>query len=217
VEGISGSADGDMVSLPDSTSSGIRLNWKMPGNFSLPALIVILLLIGFAVYKSRYALVDKAVERWREGVRRDFPGFLSKLLLLLNAGLVITSAITRIADDYSVHRKEGEERYFYEELCGMRDRMRASNTTLTVEFADMAARSGQREVMRFSTILADNIDRGNALAEKLSQESRTLWTARKKIAEEKGRLAETKLTFPMVLQLLVIILITVTPAVMNMR
>jgi Flp pilus assembly protein TadB len=217
VDDISESEEGDEISLPDSTASGIRLSWKEPGSYSLLALLAILIVIGFAAYRSRYSIVDKAVERWREGVCRDFPGFLNKLLLLLNAGLVITSAITKIADDYSAHFNEGEERYFYEELCGIRDRMRASNSTLTVEFADMATRSGQREVMRFSTILADNIDKGNALAEKLAQESQTLWRARKKIAEEKGRLAETKLTFPMVLQLLVIILITVTPAVMSMQ
>ena len=70
--------------------------------------------------------------------------------------------------------------------------------------------------MRFSAILADNIDKGSALAEKLTQESDMLWNLRKKRAEEKGRLAETKLTFPMVLQLLVVILITVAPAAFEM-
>ena len=39
------------------------------------------------------------------------------------------------------------------------------------------------------------------MTEKLESESDILWTQRKKIAEEKGRIAETKLTFPLALLL----------------
>ncbi|MDR2157571.1 MAG: type II secretion system F family protein [Clostridiales Family XIII bacterium] len=217
VKRVNESATEAALSLPGETTSGIRLAWRSPGDYSFAILAFVLVFIGCAVHKSRYSLVDKSVKEWRDEVRRDFPGFLNKLLLLLNAGLVITSAIAKIADDYEHRRREGEEQRFYEELIDMNRRMRASNTTLVSEFTDMAARSGHREIMRFSTILADNIDRGNALAEKLSQESLILWKFRKKNAEERGRLAETKLTFPMALQLLAILLITVAPAVMNMR
>ena len=54
------------------------------------------------------------------------------------------------------------------------------------------------------------------MTEKLESESDILWTQRKKIAEEKGRIAETKLTFPLALLLLVLILITAAPAIMEM-
>jgi hypothetical protein len=217
VKNIGEDTTGDRLILPTSTNSGVKLDWKVPGDLGMLAFVFVLIFVGFAVYRNRYALVDRTVDRWRDGVKRDFPGFLNKLLLLLNAGLVITGAIAKIAEDYEERRRAGEERHFYEELLGIRDRMQASNTTLASEFTDMAIRSDRREIMRFSAILADNIDKGNALAEKLSQESQILWRGRKKDAEEKGRLAETKLTFPMVLQLLAIILITVAPAVMNMR
>ena len=99
----------------------------------------------------------------------------------------------------------------------MEDRLQAAGTGLAVEFADVAARSGQREVMRFSAILSDNIDKGTSLSDKLVRESEMLWALRKKSAEEAGRIAETKLTFPMALQLLVVILVTVTPAAMEMH
>ena len=58
--------------------------------------------------------------------------------------------------------------------------------------------------------------KGVNLTEKLESESDILWTQRKKIAEEKGRIAETKLTFPLALLLLVLILITAAPAIMEM-
>jgi pilus assembly protein TadC len=160
--------------------------------------------------------MDKAVEEMRSGIRRDFPDFLAKLLLLLNAGLVVTAAVEKIAEDYRERRRPGEEKVFFEELLGMEHRVKGANTSLSAEFAGLAARSGQREVMRFSAILADNIDKGSALADKLMQEESMLRVMRKKRAEEKGRLAETKLTFPMALQLGAIIIITVAPAAFEM-
>ncbi len=43
-----------------------------------------------------------------------------------------------------------------------------------------------------------------------------MWIGRKKKAEEKGKLAETKLTFPLMILLLVLIMITVAPALLGM-
>jgi hypothetical protein len=99
----------------------------------------------------------------------------------------------------------------------MEDRINGANTSLIAEFSGLAARSGQREVLRFSAILSDNIDKGSALADKLMQEEGMLRMIRKKRAEERGKIAETKLTFPMALQLGAIIIITVAPAAFEMQ
>ena len=217
IESISKEQAGEKVTLPKSTGSGIKLSWATPDNTIYYFIPFFIILLGYYLYKKRYAGIDKKIKDDRESVGRDFPDFLSKLLLLLNAGMVISSALAKIADDYEMRKRKGEERYFYEELCEMQSRIRNSNTTLSAEFSELALKTGRREVMRFSAILLDNIDKGSALAEKLAQESEMLWTMRKKTAEEKGRLAETKLTFPMVLQLLVIILITIAPTSLGMN
>ncbi|MDR3225941.1 MAG: type II secretion system F family protein [Clostridiales Family XIII bacterium] len=217
VSDISGSSDGASVTLPDATESGIEMVWNRPREMGALTAVFVLPFIGIFVYRSRYKGMDKAVSKMRESIKRDFPDFLAKLLLLLNAGLVVTAAVAKIADDYKERRRVGEEKVFFEELLGMEDRIRGANTSLAAEFSDLAARSGQREVMRFSTILVDNIDKGSALADKLMQEEGMLRTMRKKRAEERGRLAETKLTFPMALQLGAIIIITVAPAAFEMQ
>jgi hypothetical protein len=214
---ISENDEGRTVTLPKGTDTGIEIDWSEPRDRSALIAFFVLPAIALFVYRNRYRSMDKAVAEMRESIKRDFPDFLAKLLLLLNAGLVVTAAVEKIADDYKERRRPGEEKVFFEELLGMEDRIRGANTSLTAEFAGLAARSGQREVMRFSAILADNIDKGSALADKLMQEEGTLRTMRKKRAEEKGRLAETKLTFPMALQLGAIIIITVAPAAFEMR
>ncbi|MDR1496770.1 MAG: type II secretion system F family protein [Clostridiales Family XIII bacterium] len=216
VAALSGSADGATVALPESTESGVRTDWRTPRETGALAALFLLPPIAFFVYRNRYRTMDKAVAEMRSSIKRDFPDFLSKLLLLLNAGLVVTAAVEKIAEDYRERRRPGEEKVFFEELLGMEDRIRGANTSLISEFSGLAARSGQREVLRFSAILADNIDKGSALADKLMQEEGMLRVMRKKRAEEKGRLAETKLTFPMALQLGAIIIITVAPAMFDM-
>jgi hypothetical protein len=216
VDQLNNGTEGDRLILPGETASGLHIRWRAPRDLSILAFPAFLLLLFPLIFRRRYALIDRDISRFRDSIRREFPDFLGKLLLLINAGMVVTGAVNKIAADYREHRRPGEEKPFYEELCGMEGRMRGSNTTLTAEFSDMAGRSCQREVMRFSTILADNIDKGATLAEKLSRESDMLWNLRKKRAEEKGRIAETKLTFPMVLQLLVVIVITVAPAAFEM-
>jgi hypothetical protein len=216
VSGISESAEGRAVSLPGGTDAGIRIGWSAPRETGALAALLLLPPIAFFVYRNRYRAMDRAVAEMRESVKRDFPDFLAKLLLLLNAGLVATAAVEKIAEDYRERRRPGEEKVFFEELLGMEDRIRGANTSLVAEFSGLAARSGQREVLRFSAILSDNIDKGSALADKLMQEEGMLRMMRKKRAEEKGRLAETKLTFPMALQLGAIIIITVAPAAFEM-
>jgi pilus assembly protein TadC len=168
------------------------------------------------VYRQRYSLLDKKIMARNSGIRSSFPDFLGKLILLIRAGMVVTGALERICDGYRNVRRDGEKNALYEELCDMSLRMRASNTGLTQEFRDLAKRSGIKEVQRFSAILSDNINKGSVLSEKLARERDALWSLRKKLSEEKGKLAETKLTFPMVMQLLVIILITVAPAALQM-
>jgi Flp pilus assembly protein TadB len=217
IEDLNSSEEGDLISLPEQTESGVSLNWKHPAEVTMFIVPPALILFGYLMYRRRYAGVKKAVKAMRESMKLDFPDFLAKLLLLLNAGLVVTSAVARIADDYRARRREGEERVLYEELLGMEARMRAANTSLTAEFGALAMRSGQREIMRFSSILTDNIDKGSALADKLTQEEQALRLVRKRSAEERARVAETKLTFPMALELAAVILITIAPAVMQMK
>ena len=73
-----------------------------------------------------------------------------------------------------------------------------------------------KELMRISNIISDNISKGVELTDKLQRESETLWLNRKRDCEERGRLAETKLTLPLTFFLLVLIVITVSPALLEL-
>ena len=216
VRSINSNFEGAEAILPDMTEDGILLEWKARNKSGhLPELLICIGIV-FMGFHYRYRAARKQIEVARDEMERDFPDFIAKLSLLLGAGLVITTAISRVTDDYLEAKEIRGERRLYEELVFLRERMRAGNTPLVREITDLARRSGLREIARFASVLSDNIDKGNALADKLRQESELLWDSRKKRAEKLGRIAETKLIFPMVLQILCVIVITVMPAAFEM-
>jgi hypothetical protein len=213
----SGSRDGNEVTLPGITDDGVRITWNAPEQSGGTAIVFGCAFIVFFCFTQRYRIAKRNNEKARVEVERDYPDFIQKLGLLLGAGLVITSAIGRITDDYLSTRDIYGRRRLFEEIAAAHERMRAAGTPLIYEFSELARRSGLRELMRFSTTLSDNIDKGSTLADKLRVENELLWESRKKRAEKEGRVAETKLIFPMALQIMAIIVITVMPAAFEMN
>ncbi|MCL1983211.1 MAG: type II secretion system F family protein [Clostridiales bacterium] len=215
VKTINNSKSGEKVTLPTELASGIKLIWDRPKNTRAPLVFPMFLFAVFVVYRSRYAKVKKIENDAKESVIRELPEFINKLVLLLNAGLVLTSAFDRILVRYDSSSKEVKP-YFYSQLLQINRNMRETNSPLGAGLKEFAGRSGVREFMRVANIISDNIDKGAELVEKLKGESELLWLTKKKLAEEKGRLAETKLTFPLVILLLVLIMVTIAPALMEM-
>ena len=100
-------------------------------------------------------------------------------------------------------------------------KIRETNSSLEKEFRAFARSSecsgkGSRELMRISNIISDNISKGAELTDKLQSESEALWLSRKSDSEERGRLAETKLTMPLTVFLLVLVVVTVSPALLEL-
>ena len=71
--------------------------------------------------------------------------------------------------------------------------------------------------MRIAVILTENEKRGSDVTENLDRESRYLWENRKITAEERGKMIDTKMAYPLGLLLILLIVITMAPAMLNMR
>lgn len=214
-----GSAD---VSLPAELGEGVEVGWftdKDNNGILIAAAFLITVLIA---YLKRYDQINKEIKETEESIIRDLPEFINKLVLLLNAGLVVSSAFSKIAGDYGSYYQGGKpgkrrkKRHLYEELLEMEKRVDRSNASLIKELKEFSRRCGVREMVRLTAVISDNWNKGGALAEKLEGEGGLLWIGRKKRAEEKGRLAETKLTFPLMILLMVLIMVTIAPAMLEM-
>ena len=90
-----------------------------------------------------------------------------------------------------------------------------SNSSLIHELSLYAIKTGVREFIRFATIVENNYDKGDDLVEKLEGEGMLLWIGKKKRVEEKAKLAGTKLSLPLMLLLMALIMITSAPMLLS--
>lgn len=215
VKEINKSQSADDLTLPREVDR-IHITWFKNKQSSFWFIMIIMMIIFYLLFAYRYDKVNKKIKLKRYAIERDFPDFMSKLVLLLNAGLIVQSAIEKMVYDYLKYYKDKEKSDLYEELAQAVQNAKEVNSSFMFELKSFAVRCQVREVMRFVSIVSENIHMGSELTSKLQSEAEQMWQNRKLKAEELGRLADTKLTFPLLIFLLVIIVIIITPAFMEM-
>lgn len=146
----------------------------------------------------------------------DFPEFLNKLALLVNAGMTVSAAIEKITVDA---RNAGipEKRTLYYELEKTSNEIKLGKSEIKA-YEDFAKRCRLPEITRFTSILIQNLKKGNSeLVSILRLQSVECWYIRKNTARILGEEAETKLLFPMMLMLLAILIIVIAPSAMQLQ
>ncbi len=203
------------ILLPTKLESGESLSWEQQSSRNTVPIMAACLLVMAILYKSRFHVLDKKREAEQESVIRQLPEFVNRLVLLLNAGLVLSAAFERSVEESEMF-SDGKEDYFYGRMREIYVRVKISNGSMHKELREFARSSGIKEMIRISNIISDNVNKGTGLTEKLQAESEILWVNRKKNCEQRGRLAETKLTLPLVIFLMVLIVITIAPAMLEL-
>ena len=202
------------ILLPEYTDDGRSVKWTYTRDYTWLVVIAAMAAVFIAIYRSRFEKVEKEEKNAQTSVLLELPSFINKNILLLNGGLVLTDAFERIVTE---HQKNGESgNYFYERLNEIYINSKETNIPVETQLSDFARNSGIRELIRVAAVISDNICKGTSLTESLESESAYLWFSRKKKAEELGRLAETKMTFPLVILLVILIIITIAPAMLEM-
>lgn len=214
VTGLERNSSGDSLILPATLPGDVTMQWHKPT--SSPGVLLLIPLLVWLWSAQRKREHSRKLQLRKQGLLTDYYNLLDQLVLLLNAGLVVQSALTKITQDYETHRGPGRTRLLYEELSELQQRIRFTKTSLESELQQLGKSTELLELNRFAAILSDHLHRGSSLVEKLEAEQRLLWFQRKKVAEERGKLADTKLVVPMMLQLLAVILISIAPVLMEL-
>ena len=142
------------------------------------------------------------------------PGFINQLLLLMNCGLILEDAFCRIAENYAT-LPEKRRNYFTDEVSRICLTGRKNNENVIVGFYNFSRFSNVKELTRVAALLMENRDKGTDLWEKLAEHGDALWAERKRRSLEKIRLAESKMSFPLGILLMALIIITAAPAMMQ--
>lgn len=142
---------------------------------------------------------------------------VSEINLLLRAGLSTRMAWQKIVRQYEekIARKEGRKDYLHEEMKITLNELK-SGTSEETAYRLFANRTKNHNYVRLTNLLIQNQKQGIAgIQAALENEVTTALEERKNNAIRKGEKAGTKLLFPMVVMLGVVIVLLVVPAFMS--
>lgn len=152
-------------------------------------------------------------ERRRVSLVLDYPHIVSKLMLLLGAGMSLRRAFEKMAGDYRKSLEAGgARREGLEEIVHLCADM-ANGLPEMQAYAAMGRRVPEARYKSFAALLGQNLRRGTGeMVLILEREAAEAFDERRKQARVLGEKAGTKLTFPMFVMLAVIMVILMVPA-----
>ncbi len=169
----------------------------------------ILLQAGIFILSDRDLM--ERVKKRRQSIQLDFPDFVNKLTLLINAGMTISRAWEKAVVDTQ------KQTPLYVELGAAIAEIK-SGVPEYKAFEEFAQRCRIPLITRFVSVVLQNMRKGNdELVPVLRLFASECWELRKATAKKFGEEASTKLLFPMMLMLLAILLIVGMPAVLALR
>ena len=206
------------ISLPATLSDGSRLVWSMnkkavdTGFVLIPIMYIALVIL---VIKSSIDSEKDDGKEKRQAIIMGLPRFTNQLLLMMNAGMILSDAVERISESYEIFGEDNMG-FFEKELVKLAEKNQDHRSSTAEIINEFAAENNVKELMRISTILTENERRGSDVIDNLERESRYLWDDRKIIAREKGKMIDTKMSYPLAILLVLLIVITMAPALLNL-
>lgn len=213
--------------------SRLALEWRLPTNYRGEDLVweekaedfsPVLLVGAFVIAMLVFILADKDLHDElllrREYMRRAYPDVVQKLVLYLGAGLTVRGAFQRISSEHenSGNAKDKAEpsRLIYDEIRYMCRELQAG-VSEGAAYEHLGRRIGVQEYLRLSTLLSQNLKKGNStLLQRLQEEAEKAYEERLQNSRKLGEQASTKLLLPMTMFLVVVMLVVMLPAFSSM-
>lgn len=202
--------------LPDHIGE-IPLRWEE----NIKSNGALLFFLGFFVAVLAWVYgdkeLDKKMKKRKDQMLIDYPEIINKFNLLLNAGMTIKQAWSKIAEDYfdNVETDSKKMRYAYEEMLITVHELRLGVPEV-IAYEQFGRRTGILPYLKFSSLIAQNLKKGNrGLSELLSREAIDAFEERKELAKRLGEEAGTKLLLPMMILLIIVFAIIMVPAFMS--
>lgn len=207
---------GQRVELPD-TVSGIPVTYRNPEmSRDFSAFYLCLFVIGMLPVAWGRQRQAKLRDREQQ-LMLDYPELVDKIMLLLSAGLTVKGCFERLCAEYSRRMENGGHRRFvYEEVSfSLQEMQNGVSESKAIEA--FGKRCHQLPYLRFSSMLNQNIQKGSeGLTRLLEIEAIEAFEQRKEQVKALGETAGTKLLFPMMIMLGIVMAIIIIPAFMTM-
>ena len=166
-------------------------------------------LLTYALVYGIQSSISASVERKKDAIMSEFPKMVSKLTLLINAGMLVSRAWNEVANSNFEDALYEEMRFTSKDLDeGIR---------LEQAMESFASRCGIREMRKFSSIYiqAVNMGAGEAI-DSMKLMADEAWEQKKQISKQKGEIAAQKLLIPNLIMFLGILIVVVVPIIAMM-
>ncbi|HKL98410.1 MAG TPA: type II secretion system F family protein [Mobilitalea sp.] len=206
----------DKFKLPEQLE-GYSLSWESKAKDSGIAVLVLGIVAAVLIWFYSDRELENKLKKRKTQMLLDYPEIINKFTLLLNAGMTIRQAWSKIAEDYSdkANNKIKCKRYAYEEMVFTVHELKLGIPE-GVAYEQFGKRTGVISYLKFGSLIAQNLKKGSrGLAEILSREVAEAFEERKELAKRLGEEAGTKLLAPMMLLLLIVLVIIMVPAFMS--
>ena len=192
------------------------LKWRyLPDNSSLILSLFLVVIIPLISYQKDQE-VHKQAEIRKKQLQESFPEFISKLILLMEAGMSIRGAFFRIGEDYR-KKNDGKRNYLYEEVLYVCRKMK-NGLTEKEGYELLGKRCDISCYKKLSGLLIQHLQKGgSSILESLREESVKASEEEKRNIQKKGEEMGTKLLFPMILMLGIVMVFIMVPALFSFQ
>ena len=210
-------SEGSLIDLPETLPDGTAIRWSASGKKDNSMMLIIA-----AVYTGLIVLMiagsggrDRSADQMRKSILRGLPRFCNQLFLMMNAGLILSDAFDTITGSYGMY-DEKELSMFEKEISALGEATDGHRRSTAEVINEYAVKHDVKELIRIASILTENEKRGSDVIDSLARESRYLWDERKTVARESGKMIDTRMAYPLGLLLILLIVITMAPALLGM-
>lgn len=174
---------------------------KIAGLFSLTGI--------FLFFADRIEKRETDKKRLQE-MQKEYPEFAMKCAMLIGSGMTLRQAFERIAKSY-ISTKDCSKVLYEEVLIGVRELQ--SGVPERQVYESFGRRCGIRETEKFGNLMSRNLRKGSeGLKNALREEAMEAMEMHKEMVRRQGETAGTKLLFPMMILLLVVMVMIMVPA-----
>lgn len=153
--------------------------------------------------------INASVERKKDAIMSEFPKMVSKLTLLINAGMLVGRAWNEVANSNFEESLYEEMRFTSKDLD--------EGIELEAAMESFATRCGIKEMRKFSSIYVQAIKMGAGEAiDSMKLMADEAWEQKKQISKQKGEIAAQKLMIPNLIMFLGILIVVVIPMIASM-
>lgn len=179
------------------------------------------LLFGLGAVTSLivFFLLDKDLEQKNEErkmeMRKEYPGIVNRMSLYMEAGMTIRGAFLRIGSEYASGKRAVNPIAI--ELAIACNSLQ-SGVSEAVVYEAFGRRTGMQEYTRFCSILSQSLKKGSVeICSRLRQEGERATEEGLRFQKKRGEEAETKLLFPMMIMMAIVMLLIMIPAFSGME